>query len=87
MIVANSTKWISKLATLPDPTKDASGVQHGVIELGDHNFGEISCCVHRLLQEAVKHTASDDESDGEGRAKKAVELIFRCNVLFIVGFE
>lgn len=56
------------------PTLDTSGVRQVVINVGDNNFGEIFPKDHAefidRLKNAGKHSAGDDDGDGDDRTKK-----------------
>ncbi|KAF9079371.1 hypothetical protein BGX23_004238, partial [Mortierella sp. AD031] len=58
----------------PNARIDANGIQQVVINVGDHNFGDIFPREHvefiDRLKNAGKRSADDDESDCEDRSKK-----------------
>ncbi|KAG0033509.1 hypothetical protein BGZ82_006086 [Podila clonocystis] len=67
MIVAYLTKWSSKLPALSDLSKETSGVQQVLINVGDDIFGDSFLREHveftDRLKNARKHSADDDDSD------------------------
>ncbi|KAI8594351.1 hypothetical protein EDD21DRAFT_428263 [Dissophora ornata] len=77
VVVAYPTKWTKILLNpeehLKKVTKDPSGVQQVVINVGDYNFGSIFPKEHvefvDRLKNAGKRTADDSDSDDESRSK------------------
>lgn len=74
MIAIYPIKWTYKLPTLPDTTRDASGVQQTAINVVDRNFCEIFPRDHVEFIDRLKNTgkrsAGDDDSSEGDHSKK-----------------
>lgn len=74
MVVAYPTQWTFKLAKHSIARIDTNGVQQVVINVSDHNFGEIfpkeDVEFIDCVKNAGKCSAENDDSNGEDRSKK-----------------